>query len=334
MQADVTEYRLPAQRRVQPIVLWALAGAAFVAVQFYVYLAWMLSPDFRPTDPGPDPIPDYSRIAMRVFEIYSLTVGAAVLVWFVRGIQRDGRIDAVRLMMIGWLSAYWLDPFLSALRPMFTYNAYLTNMGCWCEFIPGWQSVNGSRIAEPLLVDPPNYFFNFTATALAGLWAMQKARARWPGLGVIGLSLWSLPAIWVVMGILDVLATRLLHFDAWPLATQSLSFWGGEFYQFPAYEFVIFPAAFVACALLLMYRDAEGHTAIERGLSGVPQGWQTTARVLAFCAFCNVLNLTYTSTMAALSLTADPWPENMPSWLANEQCGVGTPNVCPVEDAR
>lgn len=329
--ATQPRYRAATAARIQPIVWWAVLGAGFVLLQIYVYGAWMLSPDFRPTDPGPDPIPAYSRNAMRIFEIISVTVGLVVLVWFVRGIRRQGHIDAVRLMMVGWLSAYWLDPWLSFMRPMFTYNAYLTNRGCWCEFIPGWQSVNGARIAEPLLVDPPNYFYNFTATAMAGVWAMNKASARWPGLGALGLSLAALPAIWLAMGVLDVAATRLLHFDAWPLSTQSLSFWGGRFYQFPAYEFLIFPADFIACAYLLYRRDAAGHTRLERGLERVSPRWQTTARVLAFCAFCNLLNLAYTSTMAVISLGADPWPADMPSWLANEQCGVGTPTPCPVQ---
>ncbi|NBB50411.1 spirocyclase AveC family protein [Rhizobium sp. CRIBSB] len=312
-------------------MVWAVIGVAFVLLQLYVYSAWILSDDFRPTPVGPDPIPAISRWGLRVYEVLSLVTLAVVLPWFIMGIRRTGRIDATRLFMIGWLSAYWLDPFLSFLRPMFTYNAYAFNRGCWCEFIPFWQTPNGARIAEPLLIDAPNYFISFASTALVALWAMKTARRRWPTIGNWGLGLVGFAGVWFSMGLLDIGMTRIFHFDAWAGSFQAWSFWGGEFYQFPIYEFVLFPSTFVACAFLLFYADASGQTAIEKGVEQVPgPGWmKTAARVLAFIAFCNVLNLTYTSAMGVHALYADDWPANMPSWLSNEQCGPSTGVVCP-----
>jgi hypothetical protein len=303
------------------VLFWAALGAVFLATQLYVYGAWVSSADFRPTLRGDDPIPDYSRIAMTVYEVLNVVTLAFVLPWFVRGLRHGREIDTTRLMMIGWLSAYWLDPFLNFLRPMFTYNAYALNYGCWCEFIPGWQSVNGSRIAEPLLIDGPSYFYAFTGTALIGLKFMKKAKARWPGIGTIGLTLAGFVGVWVSMGLLDVVATRYLHFDAWPIAFQRFSFWGGHFYQFPVYEFLLFPSTFIACAFLLLHADRGGRTAIERGVDslGVSRGVRTFLRILAYIAFCNLLNLTYTTAMGVHALYADPWPTDMPSWLSNEQ---------------
>ena len=312
------------------INVWAVLGAIFLCIQIYVYSAWILSPGFHPTDPGGDPIPEYSRIAMIAFQAISVIIGAVVLVWFIRGVRDSGRIDAIRLMMLGWVSAYWLDPFLNFLTPMFTYNAYLVNFGSWSEFIPGWQSSQGARVAEPLLVDIPNYFYNFTFTAFVGYRAMQQVKVRWPSSGRITLALAALIGVWMAMTILDVVATRFMYFDAWPGSVQSMSLWGGQFYQFPGYELLIFPLVFVACAFLLNSRDSHGYTAIERGLDPLQRnrGWATSLRVLAFVGFCNVLNLAYTSTSGILALSADPWPRNMPSWLANEQCGERTGLSC------
>ena len=212
------------------IYFWALLGLIALVLQINAYGRWILSSDFRPTVIGPDPIPEYSRIATMAFQWLSIITLLFVLPWFVRGIRQQRRIDATRLMMIGWLSAYWLDPFLNFLTPMFTYNASVVNFGCWCEFIPGWQSYNGRRIAEPLLIDGPAYFYTFTGTALMGLWAMRKAQSRWPRIGTKGLMLCAYPAIWIGMGVLDVVSTRYMHFDAWPGSLQSAALWGGQFY--------------------------------------------------------------------------------------------------------
>ncbi|MEO5641398.1 MAG: spirocyclase AveC family protein [Sphingomicrobium sp.] len=314
-----------------PIRIWAALGALFLAVQLYAYGRWMASDDFRATALGADPVPTVPRIASITYEILSIATLAVALVWFVRGIRRTGRIDSTRLLMLGWLSAYWLDPWLNFLRPMFTYNAYHFNRGCWCEYIPFWQSPGGARIAEPLLIDPPSYFVTFTATALFALAAMRRAKGRWPKLSVAGLVLAGFVAVWATMGLLDIAATRLLGFDAWPIAFQRASFWGGRAYQFPIYEFVLFPSTFVACALLLYFADDNGTTIIERGVGAVRgERLQTTARILAFVAFCNLLNLGYTSAMGMHAQFADPWPRDLPSWLANEQCGGMTNRPCPV----
>lgn len=321
-----TTVGITAISRPWPLVVWGAIGSVFLAVQLYVYGAWIRSDDFRPTLRGSDPIPDHSRWAMTIYEVLSLVSLAFAIVWFIRGIRKSGRLDSTRLMMIGWLSAYWLDPFLNFLRPMFTYNAYAFNYGCWCEFIPGWQTPNGSRIAEPLLIDAPAYFYSFAGTALLGLAVMRKAKARFPSIGVAGLTLAGFVGVWVSMGLLDIVATRYLHFDAWPGAFQQLSFWGGNFYQFPIYEFILFPSTFIACAFLLMHADASGHTAIERGIESFSSNpWVgTLLRVLAYIAFCNLLNLAYTSAMGVHALYVDAWPVDMPSWLSNEQVPIGT----------
>lgn len=156
------------------------------------------------------------------------------------------------------------------------------NRGCRCEFIPFWQSTNGDRIAEPLLDVGPAYFYAFASTAWVCLWAMRKARARWPDLGNLALGLVAYLGVWTSFSLLDVFATRVLHFDAWPGALRS------------------------AKMLALL-------------------------RVLALIGFCNVCNLAYTTTMGVHALDTDPWPQ-MPSWLANEQCGTITGLSCVAID--
>jgi hypothetical protein len=302
------------------VYAWAALGALFAFAQIYAYVAWIRSDDFRPVDMGADPIPESVKATIDQYQWVSMLILIPVVIWFLHGIIKNLRIDAVRLMMIGWLSAYWLDPWLDFLRPMFTYNAYALNFGCWCRFIPFWQSPH-ARIAEPLLIDAPSYFYTFTGTAVVALWAMRAVRRRWPSAGNVRLALAGFVAIWMTMGLLDIAASRFMGFDAWPGAFQSASFWGGHYYQFPIYEFLLFPSAFVASAFLLLSVDSNGYTAIERGVERLEchSAIRTALRVLAFIAFCNVLNLAYTTAMGVHAVFADPWPADMPSWLANSR---------------
>ncbi|TDY27070.1 uncharacterized protein DUF5135 [Paraburkholderia sp. BL6665CI2N2] len=302
----------------QRIHAWTTLGGLFLCAQLYAFVSWITSGDFRPVPIGLDPIPESVKKITIAYQVVSVAMLVPVLIWFAGGVYKNRKIDAVRLMMIGWLSAYWLDPWLDFLRPMFTYNAYAFNYGCWCRFIPFWQSPH-ARIAEPLLIDAPSYFYTFTGTAVVALSVMHAVRKRWPNAGFAGLTIAGFIPIWLTMGLLDIAASRFMGFDAWPGAFQRLSFWGGHYYQFPVYEFLLFPSAFVASAFLLLHVDADGFTPIERGAQNLALSpWRRTAmRILAFIAFCNVLNLTYTTAMGVHALYADSWPTDMPSWLAN-----------------
>jgi len=311
-------------------LVWAGLGAVFLAVQIYVYAAWILSPDFQTTPVGPDPIPMIVRLVTIGYEITAMLLLVPVSIWFVRGLRRTGKVDTTRALMVGWLTAYWLDPFLNVFRPMFTYNASAVNYGSWAAHIPFWQSAGGARIAEPLFIIGPSYFYSFSTTCLIALWAMKCAEKLWPGLKNVGLTLAGFAGVWFSMELLDVAATRYMGLDAWPGAIRSLSFWPSSFYQFPVYEFLLFPAPFVVCAFLIRSANEDGDTFIERGISwvGAAQWRRNTLRILAFIAFCNLCNLTYTATMAVSSLAADPWPSAVPSWLQDGQCGAFTGLAC------
>lgn len=300
-------------------VVWVVLGVIALAVQLYAYAAWIASPEFKPTLAGADPLPAIAKISILGYEFFSMLTLIPAIIWFVYGIARTGKIDPIRALMVGWLSAYWLDPFLNVLRPMFTYNAAAINFGSWASHIPFWQSPGGARIAEPLLIVAPSYFYAFPITALIALWAMRRAESLRPGLKWPGVTLAGFVGVWFSMELLDIVATRYMGLDAWPGSVRSLSLWGGTFYQFPIYELIMFPSPFVACAFLLRSGNAQGDTAIERGISelNAPQWRRNILRILAFVAFCNVCNFAYTGGMALTSLVADPWPVGVPSWLAN-----------------
>ena len=315
-------------KRASTGLIFAGLGALFLAVQIYAFTSWILSPEFRATPIGTDPIPANIRSIIDHYQMINSVIGILALLWFIQGIVRTGRIGPVRLMMVGWLSAYWLDPWLDFLRPVFTYNAYAFNRGCWCSFIPFWHNPSGARIAEPLLIDPSSYFYNFTLVAVLAWLVMRWARNRRPTLSTPTLILIGFVVIWVTMSLLDIVATRYFGFDAWPIAFRRATLWAGQSYQFPIYEFILFPTAFVASAMVLLSKKTDGSTAIERGFERFGGAARTTLRVLAFIGFCNLTNFLYTTAFGIHGLWADGWPAHMPSWLADEQCGPQTGTAC------
>jgi hypothetical protein len=309
-------------------LIFAGVGAVFLVLQIHTFASWMLSPEFRATPVGADPVPANIKSIIDHYQIINSVVGVLALLWFIQGIIRHRGIGPVRLMMVGWLSAYWLDPWLSFLQPVFTYNAYAFNRGCWCTFMPFWQNPTGARIAEPLLVDPSSYFYNFTLVAVLAWLAMRWARKQRPNISMAALVLIGFVVIWCTMSMLDLFGTRYFGFDAWPITFRSVTLWAGQPYQFPIYEFILFPTAFVASALVLLSMGSNGLTAIESGLDQFSSFARTALRVLVFIGFCNLTNLLYTTAFAIHGLAADPWPSNMPSWLADEQCGPKTGITC------
>jgi hypothetical protein len=251
------------------------------------------------------------------------------LIYFTRTLWRDRMLAPIQVLMLGWLLTYWQDPWLNIFRPNFTYNAHLLNYGSWAEFIPGWLSPNGSRIPEPLMINFSAYVFQLPVSTLFGWWVMGKAKARFPKFDGFRLFLCG----WAAMIVLDlgqeILATRVVHYDAYPGAFGP-KLWAGEFYQIPLYEFFFFPLALAGCSALYFFRDDKGRMLAERGIDRLRIGGfkRDLLRVLAVATFANLMNGFYIFAMAILSLYSDPWPQ-MPSWLRNNVCGTGTVYECP-----
>ncbi|WP_022979130.1 spirocyclase AveC family protein [Ideonella sp. B508-1] len=319
----------PAGSRLEAIHWWAAIGGLLVLLQAWIYIAWIRSDKFVPTDPGPDPLPRASEIGLPIFQALSVLTLVAAVAYFGRTLLRREPLAPIQVLMLGWLFTFWQDPWLNMFRPTFTYNAHLLNFGSWSEFIPGWVSPHGSRIPEPILINFAAYVFQLPLSCLFGWWAMRKAKARFPAWGGVRLFLAGLVAMVALDMAQEILATRVVHYDAFPAAAGP-KLWDGEFYQIPLYEFLFFPLVLAASSALFFFRDDRGRMVVERGVDRLRVGDRTRdlLRVLAVTAFANLMNAGYVFTMAFLSLHADPWPQ-MPSWMRDNVCGAGTVYECP-----
>jgi len=311
---------------------WALLGALIILMQAYIFGAWIFSDKFTPTDPGSDPLPFYSYIGIRAFEAMSVLTVSGIVIYFIRTCVQRRPLAPVQLLMLAWLFTFWQDPWQSMFRPVATYNAYLINMGSWSEFIPGWLTPHGSRIPEPLLANLSGYVFQIPLSCLLGAWSMHQMKTRFPAVGGFRLFLTAYATMILFQLGQEILTVRFIHYYAYP-GTWGPKLWDGEFYQIPMYEFILFPLVLAGCSTAYFYRDDRGRMLPERSTDRVKGGAlkHTVLRILAVTAFTNLLSAGYVWCMAVLSLYCDPWPE-MPSWLRNNLCGVGTEYACPAPD--
>ncbi|HKY92163.1 MAG TPA: spirocyclase AveC family protein [Nevskiaceae bacterium] len=318
--------------RVRPIMWWAFIGGLFVALDVYVFGAWILSDEFRPQPPGDTPVPGFVMFWVRFWEFVSIALGVGCLVYLVRCTFRKEAFPTLAIFMIAWQLSLWQDPIINFIRPMFTYSSAFYNMGSWSSFVPGWISPNGSRMPEPIFFQVGMYMFGITMGCMLCFAAMRAAKRRWPSLNAVqlvgiacltGISFdMFLEFFWLRMQLYSYLGT--IH---------AATAYDGELWQFPFYNFMIWGCVLGICGSLYYFKDDKGRMLVERGVETIrSRRGQTVARVLATTAFINLIYLTYSVIMILSTLYIDPWASGLPSWMRNDMCGAGTQYECPGPD--
>ncbi|MGH9037217.1 MAG: spirocyclase AveC family protein [Acidimicrobiia bacterium] len=315
------------ERRTSPVVYWAIFGAICVAVQLYVYGAWMLSDDFRTVRASdvPDHVKMWAWILQPLFALWAL----AGITYVVRQCRRERRLTFDAMILMGWVSMIWLDPVPNMIRPQVMFNSYYLNHGSWVEQIPGWISPNGGNLPNPFLVEISAYF-GFVLLTVAGCALMRRWAAWRPAAGRIQLFLMAWALYFAVILVLEELIMIRTQWLAWSGVIRGVSLWGGEWYQMPLTEPFFFGAFIAAVACLRYFRDDQGRSVVERGVDRlqIAPRMRTLVSALAIVGFANLGMITYNVFVVPLSLYIDDTP-SYPSYMRNGLCGEGTPYDCP-----
>jgi hypothetical protein len=320
-------------RRIKPVKWWAAIGAACIALQTYVFIAWLTSGEVKPTSPGPTEMPTWMLVSIRTQEVVGVLATIAVG-WFflVRPWRRQGHISLDGMLFVCFLLIWWQDPLINYSAPVATYNANLLNFGSWTTKIPGWLTPNGQLFPEPVIWASTAYLTAVFGAAVFSNVVMRKAKQRWPGIGTLGL-------IGVCVGffiVFDLVAELIwvrtgIYF--YPGTIRSLSIFPGRYYQFPIYEPLLFGVTWAFWGCLRYFRDDKGRTVAERGIDDMraTPGQKTWWRFLALVGMTNVLFLWCNVGWQFFALHADPWPKDVTSrsYMTDQFCGPGTTYACP-----
>ena len=206
------------------------------------------------------------------------------------------------------------------------------NFGAWTAGIfPGWTAPNSQLIAERVLIIFWSWaLFAITATMLVCT-GMRAAMRRFPSLGLAGaiFAAFVVPAIWDLIGETVFIRSGLCSY---PGSIQSLSLWGGHYYQFPLHESATLGLALTMTMLLRYFRNDRGETWVERGIEQltVMRPAKELMRFLAVVGFVNVaIMFCRTIPVQWIDTHADPYPEDLPSYLQNNSfCGPCTGYEC------
>ena len=315
-----------------PVIwLWAAAGAVSTAVILWGLAAWMLSPDFKTSPQGTDPISDTKLLALHLFEA-GVFCGGLVMVWkfLLRDLIRERRFTFDGMMIVAVLLMYFYDPLDNYFNYTFSYNAHFLNFASWARYIPGLQAPNQNLFPEPFLVMGGFYAIFMFGSAVFGCWYMRRVKAKRPHLTNLGL----FAHLFAVVLFLDFVVENVFmrtQFAAYPGTVHSMTLFAGKYYQFPLYEPFIIALFVSGTTALRWFRDDRGRSIAERGEETlrIPARARTAVRFLAVTGFIHVWFIgAYFVPYNFFALKADTFPP-MPSFLRAGICGQGTDYACP-----
>jgi Spirocyclase AveC-like len=304
------------------LMLMAWTGAAFIAITIWIWLRWITSTQFRPVDPGPDPIPRYEYLMLVGLQI----AGALLTVWLVwyyviKPRLRTGKFSSDAIIVLVLPLMCFQDPFFNYSQNWFTYNAYLLNMGAWTgDIVPGWLGAHGDRFAEPFVVGY-GYLFWIFSVMLFGSWCFDKFRQIWPSISRARFLLLCLLFCTLLDFAIEYACVRVGWY-AMPGAWQAVSLHAGTRYQISGIEVLMVGFQTTWWVAFRYFKDDRGYTIAEKGidslkLSPLKHFW---LRYFAVAGALGLIGLIYTIPIQWQAQHTDVWPPGIPSYFTT---------VCP-----
>lgn len=321
----------------KPVQVWAVLGAAILALTLYVWISWLTGPYFQEVPSGPNDPPMYMKVPL-IANAVVLWVGLPFALWyfFVRPWRRERRITLDGMLFLSMALMFFQDPLLNYFNTWCTYNTWSFNRGSWSSNIPGWVSPEepGRQVAEPLLTNAPGYAYGVLLITIAGCAVMRRIKARWPNITNLRLILATYAMTFAFDFVMEALVMLPIGFYTYPGSIRAVSFNAGTYYQWPIYEGLMWGGVQAALCCLRFFTDDRGRTVVERGLDRVRGGAvrQQSVRFLAiFAAVSSCFFVFYNVPAQWIGMHSDPWPADHTkrSYFTGGICGDGTDMPCP-----
>jgi uncharacterized protein DUF5135 len=322
-------------RQPRPVLWWSSAGLVLLAFQVFVLAKWAFGPNFRSTDPGPDALPPWKSVVFTALQI-TIPVAAVILLylWVIRPWRRHGYLTTDAMIALAASTVFFWDMVMNYTSVALFYNSHLINRGAWANGAwPTWTSPHANKLPEPLLIVPPAYTALVFSQVIVILWLLRKIKARWPGVGIVGIVLIIVVGLTLTDTLVEGLVLRTGVY-AYPGGIRAITLFAGQTYQIPLSETVLFGGfALGAIACLSYFRDDRGRTVVERGISTLKLGFKGK-QVVKFFAIYGAIHLgfvlLYMLPQQWFGTHSGPFPANYPSYMVNDMCAAGADgHTCP-----
>ncbi|MER6398499.1 spirocyclase AveC family protein [Kitasatospora sp. NPDC059973] len=220
----------------------------------------------------------------RILDAYQLLSIAGVVgstAWSAWYSLRQRALAVETMVLIGFLSAFWLMPVVNYHGQVAAYSKHLIATDDWGAYLPGWHGPSPANHPQPLFV---GWFALAEAVmwALPTLWVLGRAERRRPGLSTARLTLIAFTtamAVEVVLEPVMVFSGAYVYAQAVP----QLTVFGGHWYQVPVYAMVIAATVYGVLPALLCHhhRHRPRGASVLRGLAALPPRARTWTALLA-----------------------------------------------------
>lgn len=329
VEPTLLESAPPAPRRNRPVVWWAATGAAFVLFQGYVYLSWIMSDDFAPRPPGPDPVPQWEKVFAWILQPLFVLLAVGVTAWVVRGCRREARLTLDAKLLMSGPAIVWMDPLGSWIQPQFFFNAYYVNFGSWVEQIPGWYSPNGRFQADLIFVEFPLYCC-LVVVAARGCALMLWIRRRRPQTSTLTLVLANWAAVTFFIMVFEEIFILRTGVAVWEQIPPVTIYAGTRYEMSLLPDPVFWGGVMVFMAYLRYSRNDRGQSLVESGLDRVRGGPGRKTVVSALAVIGAVSSAMLLSAVFAVTASLySETPDDLPSYILHGMCGDANSQPCP-----
>ena len=293
----------------------ATVGAALLALQLYVWIAWLAD--------GPHQITrfrDHSHVSWtvaRVFEVGILAAFIFCVIYAVRSSRRLGGLSFDAKLFIAGFSVIWLDLWTNFAAPIWMYSTQWLNLNNPLGYLPGVVNPDLKRLPLPAF-----HFLNYPVALLAAgvlvSIAMRRIKDRWPQLSTA-----QLVGLVAILGMAFDVAYEMPMFRfrlwAFPGSPNWLALLPGTSAKFPIFEIIPAGLAFATFGALRYFKDDAGREITERGLDHLPSRWRGLVSVLALVGLVQLVWIGCTSIQVVGGFYAAPY-KPLPAFLVNDAC--------------
>jgi hypothetical protein len=259
----------------------AALGLPVLLLEMWTLIAWLAD--------GPSQLTKYRGdghgtewYGARIGEIAVIVISAIVIAKVVRGCREQKKFLTFDVMFcICGFFMIWGAGGLNFFQPNFVYTSEFINLNDPCGHIPGIVNPDCGQLHFPIVFLGLLFTFGLLGIAmLIEAVVIRPARRRWADLStakLLGLIL----AASAVLSLAEPLVIIPMHMWSYPGAPWALHI-GGDAWRWPIFpEYGVFILFAGLPAAIRIFRDDEGRTLVERGVSQHSQRIRPIVSLLA-----------------------------------------------------